>query len=147
MKHFLKMKNIKSSSQNETIFSKSAFFQKLLICGVLFSFVFYTHFGVKQEDRGEAHLDILSPALASDPEQPSAKKEAIPLKSLDINKASLEELMALPGIGEKLAKTIISDREAHGPFKKAEDLLRVKGIGPKNLEKISPFLRFEPSVK
>lgn len=141
------MKNIKWSSQNEVFFSKSVFFQKLLICGVLFSFIFYTHFGLEQGDQGEAHLDILSPALASDPEQPFAKKEAIPPKSLDMNKASLDELILLPGIGEKLAKTIISDREANGPFKKAEDLLRVKGIGPKNLEKITPFLRFDPIVK
>ena len=48
---------------------------------------------------------------------------------VDINTAGLEELMALPGIGEVRARAILDDREANGPFLYPEDLIRVKGIG------------------
>ena len=48
---------------------------------------------------------------------------------VDLNTASAEELMTLPGIGEKRAADIIADREANGPFRTPEDLTRVSGIG------------------
>ncbi len=48
---------------------------------------------------------------------------------VDINAAGLEELMSLPGIGAVRAQAILDDREANGPFRYPEDLLRVKGIG------------------
>ena len=65
---------------------------------------------------------------------------------IDINSASWVEWTQLEGIGEATAQKIISDREANGPFRKIDDLLRVKGIGPKMLEKMRPFLR-EPSER
>lgn len=48
---------------------------------------------------------------------------------ININTADSETLQTLPGIGEKRAEDIIAYREAHGPFRIAEDLTRVKGIG------------------
>ncbi len=48
---------------------------------------------------------------------------------VDLNTAGVEELQALPGIGEKRAADIVADREANGPFRYPEDLTRVKGIG------------------
>ena len=54
---------------------------------------------------------------------------------LDVNAATAQELDALPGIGSVLAKRIIAAR----PFKSADDLRRVKGIGKKKYEKIRPF--------
>ena len=53
---------------------------------------------------------------------------------VDINTAGLEELMALPGIGETRAQAILDDREANGPFRYPEELVRVKGIGEGVLE-------------
>ncbi|HEY1064654.1 MAG TPA: helix-hairpin-helix domain-containing protein, partial [Pirellulales bacterium] len=50
------------------------------------------------------------------------------------------EWMQLPGIGEILASRILASREAHGPFTRHDDLLRVSGIGPKTLAKLKPFL-------
>jgi competence protein ComEA len=59
---------------------------------------------------------------------------------IDINRASAEELETLPGIGMAKAKLIVDDREKNGPFHSADDLLRVKGIGPKLLEKMKPSI-------
>lgn len=48
---------------------------------------------------------------------------------VDLNTAGLEELMALPGIGEARARAILEDRAANGPYRYPEELVRVKGIG------------------
>jgi competence protein ComEA len=59
---------------------------------------------------------------------------------LDLNKATIEQLDALPGIGESKAKAILAYRSEKGSFKKVEDLLEVKGIGEKLLAKIKPMV-------
>ena len=55
---------------------------------------------------------------------------------MDINTAGLEELTALPGIGEVRAQAILDDRAANGPYRYPEDLIRVRGIGEGILEDI-----------
>ena len=60
---------------------------------------------------------------------------------VDPNTAAAIELRLLPGIGEKLAEAIILDRNQNGPFKIPADLQRVKGIGPKKVESIKPFVK------
>jgi competence protein ComEA len=55
--------------------------------------------------------------------------------TININTASVEALAELNGVGEKKAADIIAYREANGKFVKVEDLLNVKGIGEKTLEK------------
>ena len=57
-----------------------------------------------------------------------------------VNSADAEELTGLPGIGETLAALIIEERDRNGPFRYAEDLLSVKGIGPKTLEKFRSMI-------
>lgn len=61
-------------------------------------------------------------------------------EKLDINKASLEDLKKVPGIGEVTAKSIIEYREREGSFKSIEDLKKVKGIGEKKLELLKNYL-------
>lgn len=58
----------------------------------------------------------------------------------DVNKATAEELVAVKGIGPSLAAAII-DARSRGAFRSIEDLDRVKGIGPKKLEALRPYLR------
>lgn len=60
--------------------------------------------------------------------------------AVDVNQASWPELAQLPGIGETLVRRIVEMREAEGPFLDESDLLRVRGIGPRTLERIRPHL-------
>lgn len=61
-------------------------------------------------------------------------------KPVDINSAPSAKLIMIPGIGPKTAARIIEYRSKSGPFSEVDDLLRVKGIGKKTLEKIKPFI-------
>lgn len=54
---------------------------------------------------------------------------------VNINTADAQTLATLEGIGEKRAEAIIEYRSKHGPFTSIEDLVKVKGIGVKTLEK------------
>jgi|GEM_PF-990701 len=145
MKHFLRMNNIKARvAGNRVFFLKNPFAQKLFLYIILFSTVFSARFFYEDESREMRSAGGVTVAFAaSDPI--SEKKTAGHRALLDINRASLDELLVLPGVGPKLAEVIVKDRELNGPFQNADALLRVKGIGPKKLEKISPLLRFEAS--
>ena len=61
-------------------------------------------------------------------DQPLAAAERI-----DPNRADLEALQRLPGVGAATAAAIVASREGEGPFRRADDLLRVRGIGPAKL--------------
>jgi competence protein ComEA len=58
--------------------------------------------------------------------------------ALDLNRATAAELDALPGVGPVLAGRILEHRARHGPFERVEDLLAVKGIGPRLVERLRP---------
>jgi competence protein ComEA len=59
---------------------------------------------------------------------------------VDINRAGWPEMVQLPGLGETLARRIITDRQQNGPFRDLDDLDRVDGIGLRTLERIRPYL-------
>jgi competence protein ComEA len=55
-------------------------------------------------------------------------------KKVNINQASVEEIAVLKNVGPKYAERIVQYRQTNGPFKSPEDLMKVKGIGPKTFE-------------
>lgn len=66
---------------------------------------------------------------------------------VDLNKANIEQLTTLPGVGEKLAQAIIEFREANGPFQTIEDLTRVSGIGPAKFDKMKHLITITNNEK
>lgn len=58
----------------------------------------------------------------------------------NINQATLDELVALPGIGPALAARIVAYRSEHGPFTSVEALLDIQGIGPQNLQEFAHLI-------
>jgi competence protein ComEA len=67
------------------------------------------------------------------------KKSVVGYDSIDLNKATAEELRKLPGIGPKLSQAIVDERNK-APFKSVEELRRVHGIGPKTLDRLRPYV-------
>lgn len=61
-------------------------------------------------------------------------------KVVNINDASAEELARLPRVGAKLAGRIVQHRKEHGPFRRPEDLMQVKGVGEKFFTTLKPYV-------
>ena len=59
---------------------------------------------------------------------------------MDINTATVADLVLLPGIGDTLANRIVEYRESHGPFKTIDELIDVSGIGPAKLAAITEYI-------
>ena len=78
----------------------------------------------------QAHADVSPPAAAA-PLGPGA---------VNINTANVDELLRLPGVGPAKAAAIAAFRGKHGPFKRIEDLDRVKGFGRKLLGRVRAFV-------
>ncbi len=68
------------------------------------------------------------------------KKQQLAEKSININKASIEQLSMLPGIGSKTAERILAYRRANGGFSNINQLLEIKGIGDSKFEKIKKYI-------
>jgi competence ComEA-like helix-hairpin-helix protein len=78
-------------------------------------------------------LMLLMPALLSGKKKP-------PTHPINLNSASAAELQQVPGIGPSTADKILEMRKSYGAFKSVDDLLAIKGIGPKRLEKMRKYL-------
>ena len=82
-----------------------------------------------------AAMQTLPPETTEETQSPTEETQGITFP-ININLASQEEFMALPGIGEVLAKRIIAYREENGPFSNVEALMKVNGIGKKRMEQM-----------
>jgi competence protein ComEA len=67
---------------------------------------------------------------------------------VDINSAQWPELAQLPGIGETMARRIVDERKVRGQYADHQDLeRRIKGVGPRTLERIRPYLAPMPDAR
>ena len=107
-----------------------------------------TAFDMASSDSAFAAGAALFDSLA---QSPAAEKPLLPGRgskhpapgSIEINRATLDQLMQLPGIGPRYAEAILKYRQERGPFTSVEQLTLVRGIGPKTLEKIRPFVKVD----
>src|SRR5213082_3664524 len=75
---------------------------------------------------------------------PGIAKKKPPPKPVNINTATSEELQQVPGIGPATAEKILQMRKSYGAFKSVDDLLAIRGLGPKRLEKMRKYLTVGP---
>src|SRR5258705_3785953 len=80
-------------------------------------------------------------------ESMSAATKKPPLKPININTANSEELQQVPGIGPATAEKILQMRKSYGAFKSVDDLLSIRGIGRKRLEKMRKYLTVSKSAR
>ena len=94
--------------------------------------------------RGAEPAGIAAPAPVLP--APAVKAAAAIGEPVDLNRASLRELDALPGVGPVLAARIIDHRTRHGAFRSKDDLRAVRGIGPRLFERLEPLIRAAPAL-
>lgn len=70
----------------------------------------------------------------------SATTKKPPLQPINLNAATSEELQLVPGIGPATAEKILLMRKSYGAFKSVDDLLAIRGIGKKRLDKMRKYL-------
>ncbi|HSK68574.1 MAG TPA: helix-hairpin-helix domain-containing protein [Candidatus Limnocylindria bacterium] len=104
----------------------------LLVCALSLALYIGAGAARKALNRGTVTLFTFAPPQAP----PAASLVSGPM---DLNSASMGELMSLPGIGEHLAREIILARERR-PFSYLEDLATIPGIGERRIEALRPLV-------
>jgi len=108
-----------------------------ILAGILISGILFIAFLNKNPD---SSIDVTQLRLIIET-QPAFHKDNAPDEGkIDINQATLERLIELPGIGPAKAMAIIEFREKYGPYSEINELLYVPGIGEEQLNQILPFI-------
>jgi competence ComEA-like helix-hairpin-helix protein len=137
-----------STPKNRKDFFIPAVITLLLAMGMIAFYLFSSRWGIHPSEKGQsawvAYLSVsqessANPSLPLPESLPGASKLALGQK-IDINQASIEDLVPLPGIGPKMAEKIVQDRKIHGPFKTVGSLTRIKGIKEKKLARLRPYI-------
>ncbi|MGB9769617.1 MULTISPECIES: helix-hairpin-helix domain-containing protein [Caldisericum] len=84
--------------------------------------------------------EVIVPAKENSTSNSTVSASNAKTGKININSATKEELMTLPGIGEVKANAIIDYRTKNGPFKSIHDIVNVSGIGEKTFEKIKDLI-------
>jgi competence protein ComEA len=98
---------------------------------------------------GELVVILALPAAGSTPVLPADGADDSTLAEdpwvrININTATADELEALPGIGEVIARRIIAYREQNGPFRSVDDLIHVQGISDQTIDEIRDLVTTSP---
>ncbi len=93
-------------------------------------------------DSAESLSATPASALADSVPPPETDAVARDLYPIDVNRAEAELLCELPGIGPSKARAILEARAQNGPFRSAEDLTRVRGIGPGTVRRFHDLVTF-----
>jgi competence ComEA-like helix-hairpin-helix protein len=91
-------------------------------------------------DRIRPHLDLSEPPGLT---APASRSVRAPDGRVDVNHADIEALQSLPGVGPALSRRIVEARR-EAPFRSAEELARVRGIGPATVERIRHRIVIRP---
>jgi competence protein ComEA len=83
-------------------------------------------------------------AQTATPPSPPAQAQPAAATQVNLNTATVAELAKLPGIGPAVAARIVEYRQKNGGFKKAEELMNVRGIGEKTFLKLKPLVTVTP---
>jgi competence protein ComEA len=94
----------------------------VILAAVVLVLLAYRGYGPRYATRPADHLQPAAPGI-------------------DLNTADKTELLQIPGVGPSLADAILSHRQAVGRFDKVDDLSRVRGVGPKTLDKFRQWVR------
>lgn len=86
-----------------------------------------------RSDRDEV---VEAPVLGNGTADGTAEPVVVDLFPIDLNRASVDLLAELPGIGPAKASAIVERRRTAGPFRTVEELAEVRGIGPKTVERL-----------
>ena len=110
----------------------------MLLATIIFSVLMIGFFcGRMSTEKSKSFLSATSSSSTinslSDPKSPDDFK-------ININTATADDLMLLPGIGPALAERIITYRETNGAFSAKEDLINVKGIGTQTYSNLEQFI-------
>ena len=111
---------------------KKAIIWMLVVCSVFLSFALGVLLG-----RYTARDDIF---LCSDTTSVIEPTQSSNFGKIDINSATVSELMELEGIGEVIAQRIVEYRTTHGAYQSVYDLLNVEGFGEKKLQTIMEYI-------
>ena len=101
--------------------------------------------GQAPADRHDIGHEVPAPVQAGSRPKAGGSSLAKPTPTrLDVNRASVDELQRLPGIGPVLAQRMVERRNKSGGFRSVDELRRVKGIGAKRLERVKPLITVGP---
>src|SRR5690625_442630 len=135
----------------QTVTAATAFKKYLQFLSVPFLLItFSASYGVAQNQdtlRVQVEQDLERALEEADPEDAESTIEELvdfvenlANNPLNINRASLDELVLVPGLNLRLAQSIVEYRASNAPFASVEDLVKVRGIGPATLGRIRPYL-------
>jgi competence protein ComEA len=85
--------------------------------------------------------EALSSSIETDPPPPSAASALRDGGRMDLNRATLADLILLPRVGPKLARRILDERARRGGYTQLDQLLEVRGMGPKTLALVRPLMQ------